>query len=489
MKKINKMNLSIWFKRGRLNLSRWLCLHSRLFLLLLFFHTNIFANITLPAIFGNGMVLQQNTTITVWGWGKPGEEVSVTGSWDNQTVKVKVPSNATWQLKLQTPIGSYIPHTLTFQGYNKIVLDNILIGEVWLCSGQSNMEWSARLKFNNWEEEVRNANHPNIRFFSVAHKTATTPQIDLSGQWQVCSPETVIDFSATAYFFGREIQKNLNVPVGLINSSWGGTPAEPWCSAEAIAKDKKLTEIANLQTEVAWGPVKPALIFNVMIAPLIPFKIAGALWYQGESNTGQPHTYNKLLVALIEDWRSKWQDNFPFYYVQIAPFEYQTPLQGVLLRDAQRLAMNTPNTGMVVVSDIGNTKDIHPGNKQDVGKRLANWALNRTYKKTDIPFSGPLYKEMKIEKNKIRISFDYAEKALVCKGKELTHFEIAGEDKKFVVAKAKIEGNTIVVQAKEIKNPVAVRFAWSNTAEPNLFNSAGLPASCFRTDTWEIKLY
>lgn len=443
------------------------------------------ANVVLPAIFNSHMVLQQKSEITIWGWAKPGEEVSVTGSWDNKTVKILTPSNATWQVKLQTPTAGG-PYTLTVKGYNQIVLEDILIGEVWLCSGQSNMEWSARLKFDNHESEVKNANHPQIRFFSVAHKTATSPQIDLTGKWQTCSPETMIDFSATGYFFGRELQKNLNVPIGLINSSWGGTPAETWCSAEIIAQNSILAQASAKMEEVRWGPVKPGLIYNAMIAPLVPFQIAGAIWYQGESNVGQPFSYDELLAALIQNWRKDWGYNFPFYYVQIAPYEYGMPQQGAYLRESQRLAMHTPNTGMVVVSDIGNIKDIHPSNKQDVGKRLANWALHKTYGKSEILFSGPLYKEMKVEKDKIRVFFDYAE-GLMMKGKELILFEIAGDDQKFYPAKAKIDKNTVIVQAKEVKKPVAVRFAWSNIAEPNLFNGAGLPASCFRTDTWEIK--
>lgn len=474
------------FKPNRLKFPR---LNLIILLIAQVFNTNLYANVVLPAIFNHGMVLQQNSEITVWGWGKPLEEVSVTGSWDSKTVKVVIPNTATWQIKLQTPKGSNTPYTLTVQGYNQIVLNDILIGEVWLCSGQSNMEWSPRMKINNAEEEIKKANYPNIRFFSVAHKTAATPQIDLAGQWQQCSPETMIDFSATAYFFGRELQQQLNVPIGLINSSWGGTAAESWCSAEVIAKDAELAKAAAMIGEMKWAPSKAGVIYNTMIAPLALFRIAGALWYQGETNTGQPWTYNKLLATLIGDWRKIWQYDFPFYYAQIAPFEYGVPQQGAMLRDAQRLAMKTPNTGMIVVSDIGNIKDIHPGNKQDVGKRLANWALNRTYGKANIPVSGPLYKEMKVEKDKIRLSFDYVEGGLVCKGKELTHFEIAGEDRKFVPAKAKIDGQTIIVSAKEIKKPVAVRFAWHNTAEPNLFNSAGLPTSCFRTDDWEIKLY
>lgn len=443
--------------------------------------------VSLPAIFNDHMVLQQKSEVLIWGWGKPNEEIQLRTGWDQQNLNTKVNNQGRWQLTLNTPAAGG-PHTLEVQGYNTIVLDDVLIGEVWFCSGQSNMEWSARAGIDNGEQAVREANYPKIRFFNVEHRTADHPQIDLEGEWVASSPESMIDFSAVAYFFGRELHQNLDVPIGLINSSWGGTPAEIWMNPEVIAEDEELTLSAKKLAEAPWGPKEPGRAYNAMVAPLIPFRIAGALWYQGESNTADPQMYSKVLPALINNWRSEWGYEFPFYYVQIAPFQYGRPYEGVLLRDAQRKSMQVPNTGMVVVSDIGNTEDIHPTNKHDVGKRLAGWALNKTYGKEDVPFSGPLYREMKKEGNKIRIEFDHAEEGLVSKGKNLTHFEIAGEDRQFVPAKARIEGNTIVVQARGVKDPVAVRFGWSNTAEPNLFDKEGLPASSFRTDEWEIEL-
>jgi sialate O-acetylesterase len=358
---------------------------------------------------------------------------------------------------------------------------------VWLCSGQSNMEWSARAQIDNAEQAVAGANFPSIRFFTVAHRTADAPQLDLGGQWVVVTPETMIDFSAVGYFFGKEIHQKLNVPVGLINSSWGGTPAEVWVNPAVIAGDKGLSEGAAQQKEVPWGPEQPGKAYHAMIAPLIPFRIAGALWYQGESNTVSPDNYAQLLPALIRNWRSAWGEEFPFYYVQIAPYNKYGGDSGVRLRDAQRRVMQTvPNTGMVVVSDVGNVDDIHPRNKHDVGQRLAAWALNQTYGQKEIPFSGPLYREMKTEGNRIRVYFDHAEQGLVVRGKALIHFEVAGPDGKFVPATAKIDGPTVVVQAKTVKNPVALRFAWNNAAVPNLFNKAGLPASSFRSDSGPV---
>jgi sialate O-acetylesterase len=362
--------------------------------------TPLLANISLPAIFSSHMVLQQQAEVTIWGWAKPGEEVKVTGSWDNQSISTKANNQSQWQVKLHTPAAGG-PYTLQFQGYNSIRLEDILIGEVWLCSGQSNMEWSARAGIDQGEQAVRESDYPAIRFFSVHNRTADAPQLDLEGQWVASSPETMIDFSAVAYFFGRELHQNLDVPIGLINSSWGGTPAEIWVSAETITEDEALRQSAKKLPEVPWGPKEPGKAYNAMIAPLIPFRIAGALWYQGESNTPDPQMYEQVLPALIHNWRTEWGYEFPFYFVQIAPFRYGRPFEGVLLRDAQRKSLRVPNTGMVVISDIGTIEDIHPTNKHEVGKRLAGWALHKTYGKEEIPFSGPLYREMEKEGNKI----------------------------------------------------------------------------------------
>ncbi|PRY09947.1 sialate O-acetylesterase [Pontibacter ummariensis] len=446
---------------------------------------NAASAVTLPAIFSDHMVLQQNAEVIIWGSAKAGEEVTVTGSWDNKSVTTKANNLAKWSVKLNTPPAGG-PYTVTVKGYNTIVINDVLTGEVWLASGQSNMEWSAAAGIENAEQEIPKANYPAIRFFSVVHQTADGPQLDVKGEWVVSTPETMKHFSAVAYFFGRELHQELGVPVGLINSSWGGTPGEVWVSPETIAKDPVLKEAAATQEEVQWGPVQPGKAYHAMIAPLIPYRIAGALWYQGESNTNAPEAYATLLPALIHNWRSEWGYEFPFYFVQIAPYKDYGPQAGAILRDAQRRSLKVPNTGMVVVSDIGNNDDIHPRNKIDVGKRLANLTLHKTYGKTERPASGPLYREMKVEGRKVRLFFDYADQGLVSKGKELTNFQIAGEDRQFVDAKAKIEGNTVVVQAKSVKNPTAVRFEWRNAVEPSLFNKAGLPASSFRTDNWPI---
>jgi len=448
--------------------------------------TNPAQAVSLPAIFSDHMVLQQNAEVIIWGWANPSEEVTVTGSWEAPPVKTKATNLAQWQIKIKTPAAGG-PHTLTVKGYNTIQIKDVLMGEVWLCSGQSNMEWSTQAGIDNGQPEIAKANYPAIRFFTVPRRSADGAQLDVEAKWVICTPETMPHFSAVGYFFGQKIHENLKMPVGLINSSWGGTPAEIWVNAEAITQNKDLADAAAKLKDEPYGPSKPGKAFNAMIAPLIPYRLAGALWYQGESNTSNPQNYEQLLPALIQNWRTRWGYDFPFYFVQIAPYNYGENTNGVLLRDAQRKSLTVPNTGMVVISDVGNIKDIHPRNKIPVGQRLANWALNKTYGKKEIIFSGPLYKSMQVEGNKIRVYFDYTEPGLVAQGKELTHFEIAGPDQNFVPATAKISGNTVVVQAKSVKNPVAVRFGWSNTAEPNLFNKAGLPASSFRTDDWPVK--
>jgi len=295
------------------------------------------------------------------------------------------------------------------------------------------------------------------------------------------------DFSALAYLFGKNLYENLNVPIGLIQSTWGSTSLEVWLSPLVLEKEPILYERALERKELKLCPTKPGRTWWAMIEPLTRFRIAGIIWNQGETNIDFPQDYTKLLTLLIDNWRSAWNYEFPFIYSQIAPYEYKQHLQGALLRDSQRLAMAVPNTGMVINSDLVNdVTEIHPRQKREEANRYARWALNRSYGFKEIPVSGPIYKEMKIEKSQIRIFFFFSEEGLMAKGDKLTHFEIAGEDGHFFPANAIIDGNTVVVSSREVKNPVAVRFAFSNSAIPNLFNKSGLPASTFRTDNWPI---
>ncbi|MGM0376685.1 MAG: sialate O-acetylesterase [Bacteroidota bacterium] len=394
-----------------------------------------------------------------------------------------------WSVQLTTPAAGG-PYTVRIEGHETITLSNVLIGEVWIASGQSNMEWSASRGINNTQEEISHANYPNIRLFHVPKHQSPTCQDDTPGQWTECRPQTMRDFSAVAYFFGRKLHQELNVPIGLINASWGGTRAEVWLNAKYVKSDSDPVESKKHFTENKWHSAEPGYMFNAMISPLIPFKIAGAIWYQGEANRFNPQDYPGIFESLIQNWREEWGYDFSFYFVQIAPFNYKEKDAGVLIREAQlKTFKKVPNTGMVVISDIGDINNIHPQNKQDVGKRLANWALAKNYDFTDVAFSGPVYREVKREGEEMVVYFDYAGDGLIKKGNELTHFEICGPDSIFLDAQARIEGNTVRVWNNNIINPLAVRFAWDNIDEPNLFNKAGLPASCFRTDNWEIELY
>ena len=441
-----------------------------------------FANVSLPAFFSDNMVLQRNADVKLWGWGSPNEEITITTGWDNAAYKVKPGNQATWQVIIKTPKEGG-PYTLKFKGYNELAFNNVMLGEVWLCSGQSNMEWTPASGIDNAEAEIAKANYPNIRFFTVPKLTANSPQLNLTGNWQPCTPESMKYFSAIGYFFAQHLQEGLKgVPIGIINSSWGGTPAEIWMPEDFIAKDVVLASAAAKLTPAQWGPTEPARAYNAMIYPFSGFKIAGVLWYQGESNVGSG-VYDKTLAGLIQSWRAAWQDDFPFYYVQIAPYKYEGgTTQGVVIRDAQRKVLQAvPKTGMVVISDVGNINDIHPRNKRPVGIRLANLALNNQYSIKKGIVNGPLYKKFNSNGTKLTVNFDNAD-GLHFTNKTSSLFEIAGSDGIFHTAAAKIEKNAVVLTAKEVKNPQQVRFAWHNTAEADLFNSANLPASSFTSE-------
>ncbi|MBE0534490.1 MAG: sialate O-acetylesterase [Phycisphaerae bacterium] len=476
--------------------------------------------VRLPSVIGSNMVMQQRFEAPIWGWADPGRVVYVRASWLWTQRQATAGDNGRWQVVLPTPAAGG-PYCITISDRDgATVLDNILIGEVWVGSGQSNMQWTVSSS-NNAQEEIANAKYPGIRLFHVTRKVAETAQDDCEGSWQECSPEAVGGFSAAAYFFGRELHNELNVPVGLIHTSWGGTPAEAWTRREILGANDDFKPILDRYQKVldTWEQVQsdyqnrveewkkasaqakadgtrapaypgqpygpghphsPAGLYNAMIAPLIPYGIRGAIWYQGESNAGRAYQYRTLFPAMIDNWRQDWkQGAFPFYFVQIAPYKGQTPE----IREAQLIALrNTVNTGMAVTMDIGDPEDIHPRNKQDVGKRLALWALAKDYGRQDIVYSGPLYKGMKVEGDRIRLFFDYAAGGLAAKDGPLTYFTIAEAEGDFVPADAVIDGETIVVSSEAVKKPAAVRYGWQNSAEPNLFNKAGLPASPFRTD-------
>ncbi|RUT69103.1 sialate O-acetylesterase [Flavobacterium cupreum] len=452
------------------------------FAFFLLISTTMMANVSLPNIFGDNMVLQRNSEVKIWGWANPKEEIKLITSWNHKEYKMVANNQAQWELKIKTPEAGG-PFTISIKGYNEVVLKNILIGEVWICSGQSNMEMSVSWGIDNGEEEAKNAKNPNIRFFTVPKLTATTPQNNLLGNWTESTPETMKNFSAVGYFFAKRLREDLkNVPIGLISSNWGGTPAEIWMPEEVVNNDPLLLENAKKLNEQEYGPRQPGRAYNAMIYPFTGFKIAGTLWYQGESNVGSA-VYDKTLSALITSWRKAWQDDFPFYYVQIAPYKTgSNNFSNVIVRDSQRkLLKEVSNTGMVVISDISDTIDIHPKNKKDVGIRLANLALANTYKTNANLVNGPLYTDFKVEKNKGIVSFDYAE-GLYFKNKNSNQFELAGADGIFYTSEASIKNNQVVLTSKKVPAPVKVRFAWGNTTQSDLFNKANLPASCFITE-------
>lgn len=625
-------------------------------------------DVKLPAIVSDSMVLQQQAEINVWGWADPDEKVTISPSWCDQQYTCVANQEKKWKTKIKTPEAGG-PYTIKISGKNKIILDNILIGEVWVCSGQSNMEWPLSACATA-KEAVPAANYPQIRLFNLEHAFNRFPQEDCKGRWFLCSPETAKGFSAVGYFFGRELHKQLQVPIGLIGSNWGGTLAQAWTSADGLKtlpdftaaveevlsvdpkdaerlyqekKDRWKREFyaldegmqqewfkpdfdhsswETIETPMKWSTHKqlagfdglvwfsrdfevdpqmasstegftlelgaiddmditwvngqrvggveelgfsnvprkydvpagcikagkntitirvhdwlyeggftgkpeelklipvdkesgvsiplagpwhykitvsqkevpnppapfghnsPTALYNGMIEPIRLFGIRGAIWYQGESNHQQAYQYRTLFPAMIQDWRTKWaQGDFPFYYVQIAPFYYGPGTAAAELREAQLMTLSVPNTGMAVTMDIGNPKDIHPENKKDVGHRLALYALAKTYDK-NVKYSSPIYKSMEAQGNLIVLSFENTYGGLYAINGPLKNFTIAGDDKKFVPAVALIDGNTVIVSSSEVENPVAVRFAWGSADESNLFNLANLPSSSFRTDSW-----
>jgi sialate O-acetylesterase len=620
---------------------------------------NILAEVSLPKIFSDNMVLQRDRQVRVWGWADEGEVVTV--SINGQTIKSNCDKNGNWQVKLE-PMSAGGPHNMMVQAKNKIAFKNILIGEVWICSGQSNMEWTVSNSINS-EQEIALADYPGIRLFTVKRALSSVPKEDVSDEkWQICNSSTVEQFSAVGYFFGRELNKSLEVPIGLISTNWGGTVSETWTSRGTIEKfsefSDKLAELEKTDLEklydaaikelregkgdlgmnekwymkssvpadwpkmtlpqrwegagltkldgIVWfikeisltaeeavksmllhlGPVDnsdntyvngipvgsieripdkvreytvapdvlkigkniicvrvtdygggggiwgkkdgvyyvtsdnkkislagewsyqigrsnvpkillvgpnsyPTLLFNGMINPLLPFTIKGAIWYQGESNARRAYQYRNLFPAMITDWRKNWgQGDFPFLFVQLANFKNASAYPGdsdwAELREAQTMALKLPNTGMAVIIDIGEADNIHPKNKQDVGYRLAQNAKKIAYDQ-DIVYSGPLYKSMKIEGDKIRIRFNNVGSGLKIKDRYgyLKGFSIAGVDKKFVWAKAYIEGTDVIVNSDDVIKPLAVRYGWAdNPDDVNLFNKEGFPASPFRTDVW-----
>jgi sialate O-acetylesterase len=449
------------------------------------------AEVKLANVIASNMVLQREKPLPVWGWADAGEEVTVSIAGSSATAKAG--ESGKWMVKLPA-MKAGGPHKMTIKGSNTIELSNILVGEVWVCSGQSNMEWSLA-RAANAKEEIAAAKYPKLRLFHVKKSPQVQPQkdVELTTSWKECSPTSVPNFSAVAYFFGRHLHTELDIPIGVIETAWGGTRIEPWTPPVGFKQVPALKSLVETAAEVAGRDPKvkvsqqtPTVLYNGMVHGLVPFAVRGAIWYQGESNRADGMLYHEKMKGLILGWRKIWNDDqFPFLFVQLAPYKYGNDADDVLPKiwEAQTATLAIPNTGMAVITDIGNLKNIHPTNKQDVGKRLALWALAKTYQQKILVYSGPLYKSHKVEGNTVRLSFDHVGSGLAARDdKPLTWFTIAGADGKFVEATASIDGETLVVSSENVAKPQAVRFGWSQLAEPNFGNKEGLPASPFRTD-------
>ena len=478
---------------------------------------SLHAAVKLPALISDHMVLQQGAPVRVWGWASPGEDVRV--EFQGQTAAVKAAENGKWSAWLR-PLVAAGPLEMKI---NDLTIHDVLVGEVWLASGQSNMEFKLQQAVNH-DEEIAKADYPMIHLFQVKRALADQPAEDVAGAWQVCSPATVKTFSAVAYFFGRDLQQNLHVPLGLVESDWGGTPAQSWTSKEALAADPALkfilddwdaaltkypaakqsydTHLAAWEKAAAEAratgktpprrpgapegpghPNTPAGLWNGMIAPLVPYTIRGAIWYQGESNANSDqHAYNyrRLFATMIEDWRNRWgQGDFPFLFVQLA--NYQTNGRWPVLRESQTETLRLANTGMAVINDIGEAHDIHPKNKQDVGLRLSLAARAMVYRRP-VEYSGPMYRTAVPEGAAMRVYFTHADGMTARGGGDLKGFEVAGADGKFAPAEAKVEGSAVVVSSGSVTAPVSVRYGWADDPGCNLVNQAGLPASSFRSE-------
>ncbi|MGI8785908.1 MAG: sialate O-acetylesterase [Acidobacteriota bacterium] len=474
------------------------------------------AEVKLPALFSDHMVLQQDERVPIWGWAAEGEDVTV----QFRGKKVRATARGGRWMAHLGKLRAGGPDNLTVSGSNTISISDVLVGEVWIASGQSNMEWALR-RAHQPEQDIAAAADPQLRLFTVPKLKSDTPVNDVKSSWQLCTPETVAGFSAVAYYFARDLRKARGVPVGVIHTSWGGSPAEVWLSQENLASNPDYKsnildaypaaykrydesrvryekESAELKSQGKTpgnpprAPWKPAELYNGMIAPLLPYAIAGAIWYQGESNASRAHQYRTLFPDMIANWRQAWgQKDFPFLAVQLAPFmkikDQPAESDWAELREAQWLATRAlPRVGLAVITDVGEENDIHPTKKAPVGARLALAARAIAYGEK-VEYSGPVYKSMKIDGNRVVLSFDHVGGGLEARGGELRSFAIAGADGKFAWAAARIEGDRILVTSPEVSNPVAVRFGWADYPVVNLWNRAGLPAVPFRTDDFPMK--
>lgn len=465
-------------------------------LLLTSFQIN--AKIKLPALFSDNMILQQKSNAPMWGWAEKNANITIKTSWNAKIYKLKADNSGKWKTELQTPsFGG--PFTIEVaEGNEKIVVKNVLIGEVWLCSGQSNMEMPLKgfpgQPVRNGNEIIVKSTNKNIRLITVPRATVLEPKDDFEGKWEVASPKTTANFSATAWYFGSFLQEVLQVPVGLIHVSYGGSSMEAWMNQEML-KDFASAKIPTKKEDLAKDPNRvPTTLFNGMLSPVIGYGIKGCIWYQGESNYERASEYTALMKKMVNSWRGLWnQGDFPFYYAQIAPFNYAQfhpkdnleKYNSAYLREAQlKATKEIPNTGMAVLMDVGEENNIHPMDKEKGGNRLAFQALAKTYGMEGFEFESPKYKALEIKDNSVTVAFDDAPNGITSYGKEVTGFEIAGDDKVFYSAKAEVRRKSVVLTSDKVAKPVAVRYLFKDFTKAELFSTGGLPISSFRTDEW-----
>ncbi|MGN6531190.1 MAG: sialate O-acetylesterase [Ginsengibacter sp.] len=453
------------------------------FLSILFFVFQSKAQIRLPHILSDGMVLQQNSNIKLWGWASPAEHISIQPSWTKDTLKTVTDGNGKWVLKLQIPKGGG-PYEINFAGNDTFSLKDVWLGEVWVCSGQSNMEFTYNwAKTKDVAADFATCNQYQLHFFQIPKTTGLTPQENVDGNWKNCDSNTLKNFSAVAYFFGKMLNQNLKVPIGLISSNWGGTPAETWTPDSIINNNPQLKAGQQKLKPSQWWPVQPGLAYNGMIAPITNLDIAGTIWYQGESNVDTYSTYAQLFKNMITSWRKAWHQDFPFYFVQIAPFKYGNGDNAAYLRDAQSEALTLPKTGMVITSDlVTDTNDIHPHDKHDVGYRLAEIALNKTYGLKQFDKFSPMYISSNPEGNKVIIRLSNAGNGLHIKGDKIKDLYIAGKDGIYYPAELKLATGSITVFNKKVLQPTFVKYGFSNTQMGNLFNNDNMPVAPFKIE-------
>ena len=472
--------------------------HTLVIITLLLASFQINAKIKLPALFSDNMMLQQKSNAPMWGWAEKNGNITIKTSWNSKIYKVKADAQGKWKTALQTPIAGG-PFTIEVtEGTEKVIVKNVLIGEVWLCSGQSNMEMPLKgfqgQPVKNGNEIIVRSTNKNIRLITVPRATVLEPLTDFEGKWEMASPKSTSNFSATAWYFGSLLQEVLDVPVGLIHVSYGGSSMEAWMNQEML-KDFASAKIPTTKEELAKDPNRvPTTLFNGMLSPVIGYGLKGCIWYQGESNYERAAKYKELMKKMVSSWRALWkQGDFPFYYAQIAPFNYASfhpkdyldKYNSAYLREAQlKASKEIPNSGMAVLMDVGEENNIHPMDKEKGGSRLAYQALARTYGIEGFEFESPKYKSMEIKDNSVTVSFDDVANGITSYDKEVTGFEMAGEDKIFYPAKTVVRRKSVVLTSDKVAKPVAVRYLFKDFAKAELFSAGGLPVSSFRTDEW-----